>query len=78
MTPWDFIELIMDRLTALEEAIRMMGLDPSKVARFVSSPHDACCKSILFAAMGIDETRLKARARNAPPDKWREMLDTLR
>lgn len=67
--------IAVDKLASLEEAIRMMGLDPTKVANFVSAPHNACCKSILFESMGVDAARLRSRS---DPAVWREMLDTLR
>lgn len=65
-------------LAALRAALRMMGLDPTKVAAFVAEPTDFACKAILFDCVGLDEAKLVARVGDAASfEGWRAYWDQL-
>lgn len=65
-------------LTALRGVLRMMGLDPMKVAAFGATPTDFACKAILFECVGLDESKLVARVgENANLDGWRSYWNQL-
>ena len=66
-----------EELNALRDALRMMGLDPSKVAAFVASPGDDVSKAHLLGCITLDEARLvETGATNL--DGWREWWGRLR
>src|SRR6218665_4155676 len=46
-------------IDALRSALRMMGLEPRKVANFIAKGGDYACKAVLFRCVTLDETRLR-------------------
>ncbi|ABM57179.1 hypothetical protein [Verminephrobacter eiseniae] len=46
-------------IDALRTALRMMGLEPRKVANFIAEGGDYACKAVLFRCVTLDETRLR-------------------
>lgn len=68
-----------DELAALRKAFRMMGLDPSKVASFVSEEADSVCKAILFRCVGVTEEALRTAAgEGSNIAGWKAAWDGLR
>ncbi|MGJ7523342.1 hypothetical protein ACSFA0_22865 [Variovorax sp. LT1P1] len=47
-------------LAGLRRAVRMMGVDPARLASFGSADGDAVSKAILLQNVGLDEMRLRA------------------
>nr|WP_317623855.1 hypothetical protein [Acidovorax sp. SUPP3334]BDH38415.1 hypothetical protein AVHM3334_23450 [Acidovorax sp. SUPP3334] len=66
-------------LDALRAALRMMGLDPKKVANFVSEDGDHVCKAVLLRCVNLDEAKLREVAgERTNMEGWRSVWSLLR
>jgi hypothetical protein len=67
------IQSELQELSALRQAVALMGFDPKRLAQYVADPSDHTCKAILLSALSLDESKLReAGAGNIAG--WRAML----
>lgn len=75
MTPPNF-ESDQRELADLRSALRMMGLDPERLAAFVSDDRDRASKTMLLTSLSITVDERKLQGSDVPA--WNRWLDLLR
>lgn len=67
-----------DELTGLRRAVRMMGVDPTRLAAFGNAETDVVCKAILLQNVGLDDSALRSAVGDASEiDGWRAVWNGL-
>lgn len=83
------LEQLSEELSQLQYALRVMGLDPSKLAKWMADPTDQCLKCILLSAVDFSEEKLPTSAKaglsgleflctSTDTNGWRSMWESLK
>ena len=64
-------------MSALRQAVALMGFGPKRLAGYIPDPSDHTCVSILLSSLSLDEAKLRGHG-EANPEGWRAIWDGLR